>query len=517
MNDNALREQNTILWLALKHHKTNKNNFLTFENRHFLRHLYETECAYRVVKKSTQCGVSEYLILRNISKCLKGRTVFHVLPTEHILQRFVSNRWDQSMQNTPYYRALINETKKILIKSSNTLKLKHVGNTGLVAFTNSNSEANFTEIPADDLNIDEEDQCNQDNIKMAWERLSAAIDKSEFRASQPTVQNFGIDLDYQNTNKMKWAIPCECKNYIMPDFFQHVVEHLGDNEYRIRDKSWTWESNSDINIICNKCGRPVWRYAPGVWVPENSRSKKEGLEISKLFSSTVTIRELVEDRFLPGLKDDRLLQRFYNADLGLAYNAPGAKINREIIEKTLGTHRNMTPEAGLNVMGVDIGNRLHITIGNIRADNRIKITYINAIATDMKELKRIFHENSCVLGVIDGQPERNFAKILKAELPFFTCYYRDTRTEPTDQYKNITVDRTSSMDDVKTAFMVPILILPAEAMSIEGFVKNISNPTRYWNADKGESGAYEWLKIKPDDYFHSMNYMLIARKCLAVL
>jgi hypothetical protein len=511
INDKILKQENYLLWLAIKHHKTHTDSFLKFDNRPFLKYLYQCKAAYICVKKSTQCGVSEYIILREISKAVNGRSIFHVLPTDNLLKRYVNNRLNKSLAHTPYYQAIMKQTKINNKKTTDGIKLKNIGK-GVITFVCSNSSANFAEFPADDVIVDEVDECNQEILPMAWERLSASLDPQQFKVSNPSVEQYGIDAEYNDSDQSVWMILCQCGEYVNPDFFRHIVKKVDKSEYMIIDPDFRLDSQNDINIICHKCGRPVNRFGNGIWVKQNSNSMKVGLEISKLFSSTVSIRDLVYSRFLPGLKNDILLQRFYNADLGLAYTADGAKVTRELILKSKGTHRNKTPHKGVNLIGIDVGAQLHIIILNLLRNNYLKMVFAGVIPVDFVELKKLYTEYYCTFGVIDGAPERSFSKLVKNSLPILACYYSDSKNEPLDQYKNVSVNRTASMDDVKTAYMNDVIITPQNIDSVDGFLKHMTNPTRVWNEERE---CYEWKKIKPDDFFHATNYALIARKYLA--
>lgn len=508
-----------ILWLALKHHKTHKKKHLNFKTHSYQKTIFLDDSTYIVIIKSTQCGITEYLLVRALGSAIKGRSVFYVLPTYQLVNRFVRNRADKSINITPYYKSLERIAKRQDdYKRSESMTLKDIGK-GSIAFVGSNSSASFTEFPADDVIIDELDECDQENIEMAWERLSASEDRREIKVANPTFEGYGIDKEFATTDKMEWNIKCECNKYVKLDWFQNVVREVDGGSYVIRDREWDWNTRRDIMPICQHCDRPIDRKSEGIWAP-TAQSYKRGYHISKLFSGTVTYVELLE-RFMKGLKNDNKLQRFYNADLGQAYTAKGARIDMLMLKAILGNYRNgLKKESGFGIMGIDVGKVLNIIIGYLNPDASVQIAYIAECPVEVKEVVKLYKEYNVRLAVIDAQPEKHFVTKLKAKIQnLFSCYYADAKKEPVDQYKNITIDRTASLDSVKEAIVLKNIILPANSESIKSFYEQMTASIRIFDQKRNKGkGGYVWEEGgKPDHYHHAMNYMYIARKLVIML
>lgn len=517
---NELQMKNCkIGWIAMNHHVTHKGLTLDFDTHRYLLPIYYDTAPYMVIMKSTQCGLTEYLIVRALGKAIKGMSIFYVLPTYDLVGRFVRNRIDKSITNTPYYKGLERIARLLDPKIAESMKLKDIG-TGSIAFVGSNSTAGFTEYPADEVIIDELDECDQDNIEMAWERMSHSEIRTQIKIANPTLEGKGIDKEFSKTDKREWAVECNCGKHIILDWFKHVVRQEDENVYVIRDKDWDRYSGKDINVICDLCGRPINRKGYGRWEPQ-AESDRRGYHISKLFSGTTLITELLE-RFEGGLVNDKKMERFYNADLGLGYSAEGAKITRKMIIDCIGDYNKGKPETGMVIAGIDVGAFYHYVIKRLLPDGRLKTLEVGAIRSTEEMILKL-KEYKARVGIIDGLPEtRESRKIAGHFKYFFLCYYGAGKSDVINaKAKTVTVDRTSALDAVKESLLTNKIIYPKNIESDDEFINHMTASTRVYDPDKrkaGDRGVYEWQEgSKPDHYFHATAYCLIARRLLVML
>ncbi len=218
--DAAIGKISPALFTAITYHRTHKNERIDFINYKYLKDIYLDNSDYIVIEKSTQSGLTEWLIIKAMCKAKEGRSIFYVLPTFDLRNRFVNNRINRSIEFSPYYKNLIRESNAGI---SESVSLKHIGN-GSIAFVGSNSPAAFSEYPADDLIIDELDHCDQENLGMADKRLSNSTHKMIIKISNPTINDYGIDWEFKKSDKKQWFIKCECGQWINPDFFSKCSE-----------------------------------------------------------------------------------------------------------------------------------------------------------------------------------------------------------------------------------------------------------------------------------------------------
>lgn len=514
-----LKEENLLLWLALRHHRTHKRERLDFTDHLFLKDIYTDDSPYQVIIKSTQAGVSEYELVRSIAHALMGMNVFVVFPTEVLVGRFVNGRFNKSMQYTMYYKQLQKLIRENEEKRTDSMRMIDVGD-GNICYVGSNSEANFTEYPADEVIIEELDQCDLKNIKMAKERLSHSKYRWQLLISNPTYEGMAIDEEYNDTDQMEWHIKADCGHWINLDWFEHVVKEIDKKRYIIRDTNWTWTTKRDISPICHICGKPINRRNDGEWIPGKPHNKKRGRRVTKLFSGTTSILEILT-RFQTGLKDDSELQRVYNADFGKAYTPEGSKITRKMIQECVGDYAE-GPEKGINIAGIDVGGFFNYVIKRVLPDGRLKTLKVGK-ERNTDTLIKILKEYKITAGIIDGLPETRESKKIASKFKLmFLCYFGPAKNDSIDlQRKTITVQRTPCLDAVKDALMFKTIIYPQNIMSNDEFVKQMTASTRVVNKEvkAGTSKVtVDWVEGSKDDhYFLATGYCLIAKRLLVLL
>ena len=500
------------VYMALAHHRTHKGERITLEHYEYLAKIIFDQSEKMVIKKATQSGISEILSVKALVKAMNGRSVFYVLPTDRLVSRYVKNRIDRSIENTIYYKSKMKESKSFFSASTS---LKHIGK-GTIAFVPSNSSSAFTEFPADDLIIDELDECNQENLIMATERLSASRDPRIIYVSNPTLQNFGIDAEFNKSDKKEWFIKCGCGEWINPDFFVHIVKEVDDGEYIILDEDYEESQGKDIRMICHKCGKPIDRFKKGSWIPQ-AKSHISGYHISKLFSTNIKVTDRVE-RFNNGLKNDSELQRFYNGDLGPAFTSSGSKVNYDMLRECMTDYTMPETSDGTCIMGIDVGTMMNVIICEAR--EKLRLVYAGTVA-EFEDIRDLYVRYRVRIGCVDAMPEKRLSKKICGLRGMFMVYYGDVKKETINiDSRIITIDRTSSLDAVKELILTRGIELPRNAdklnpLTQEGISElfyQLCTSTRIYNQEKER---YEWAEgSNPDHYFHGMNYMLIAKRIL---
>lgn len=516
LTEKGLRYLATVhpfLYTMLLYHRTHLEQPIGFKRHRYLHDIYKDPARAVTIIKSTQSGLSEYLIGRALYNAISDRNVLYILPTDNLKARFVNARFDKTIHASPFYRDKVRDTNSVTLKGFNN---------GVINFIGSNSASNFAEFVAHDVIIDELDLCNQGNLAMAVERQSSipAADRTLLKISNPTIQGYGIDYEYTKTDKKQWMIKCECGQWFTPDFFKNIVEEVSDGDYVLRDREWDYNSPRDIDLICQSCNRAIDRFAPGQWVAA-ARSEVSGYRISKLFSTQVAVKELVE-RFNDGQSNDAKMQRFYNGDLGEAYTAAGAKLTGEMITAAI---REYNPKAGTAapcVIGIDVGSMMNVIIAELAPEESrtvARVIFIGEVR-DENEVIDLFRRFNIKCGVIDSRPEMRMSRRLAATLPglFMGEYLTDNPRDMINiDARSFKTDRTTSMDGVKEAVLLQSVAFPRNAASVPGFMDQMIAPTRVWIADKDSvtEGRYIWTEgNQADHYFHAVNYMLMAKKIL---
>lgn len=507
-----------FMYHMLVNHRTHKREKIRFPGLWYLEGIYKDENPNIVLKKSTQSGISEMLIGKALHHSVIGLNVLYVLPTEILKARFVAGRVDKTLEAAPYYYE-----QQIRMNSTS---MKSFGD-GIINFIGSNSPSGFTEFVANTVIMDEMDRCNQENLAMAVERQSQQTEKYMIKNSNPTIEGFAIDEEYNNSDMKVWLVDCDhCGHEFEFDFFKNIVRQIDDKDYVLRDKDFEWGSDRDIKVLCEKCDREVDRFKRGRWASRR-KSNVSGYTISKIFSTKVTVREIV-GRFMKGLKDETTLERFYNGDLGLAYSSSGAKVLPQVLDQCIRDFSRLDRCGQACIMGVDVGTNLNVVIGRLKETDegqKIEIVFLGELRDESQiyDLHRLFN---IVCSVFDSRPETRMVRRILANVK--QAWMADYLTGSTSDGYNVDVkrystDRTTSMDGVKEAIMTEYVLLPRDAKSVKGFYEQMTAPTRVWqpisrNGVATNEGRYVWTEGgRPDHYYHAMNYMLMAKKLITVL
>lgn len=508
---NYLEKKNKPLWLALNKHRTHNNKRMTLYKHHYLKEILMDTSRFRVLKKSTQGGISECLIIISWEAANSGKVVFYVLPTDGLKSRFVSNRFEKSLLYSPYYReqrslSRSEEFKKVLIDNQS---LKDIG-AGVISFAGSKSDIPFVEIPADWFVVDEADKCDARRLEMGVERLGHSSDPHEIYVGNPTFIGSFLDEKFSESTKSLWFINAGCGHKVQVNFFKHVVEQIGEYDYVIRDKDFEFGSGEDIRPICNTCEKPFDRYAYGQYV-DQQKSDISGKHVSRIFSGTKTLINLVND-FTKGLENDYRMQRFYNSGLGESYTAEGSKVSSKLIEDNIGDYLMPAKDKGPCIIGIDIGNEIHIRINKMIKSGGRQAVYIGKV-TELPEILSLCGRYNVVAGVIDAMPELRLArKFSHSKEGYFRCFFGGDKVDSINtKEKVITASRTMAIDEMKESIVTGKILFPRNILNQEEYMDQMQEPTRVFDEDREE---YIWVSNRADHYFFAEVYCNLAEKLL---
>jgi hypothetical protein len=467
------------------------------------------------------CGLSELFIVSSHREASLGLTVFYVLPKYEIRNRFVANRINRVHRRVAKYANLVREASQ----EGGTHRTSLIGlGPGAIAYVGSNVEDEFIEIPVDSAYIDEKDRCNQRNLLMVPNRLTASPYKYWREISNPTIEDYGIDERYKESTRGLWMIKCDgCNEWFTPDFFQHVVREISPSKYEIRDPDYVKHIRG-ARLIHN-CGNPVDRLKKGEWVHEFFERDWVGFRISQLFNKHSftkmgTISELAEEWIDKVVGHALKEQIFINDRLGLAYSSAGAKIHSyqlDACKRDYEFPRPAYPAKAIRLMGIDVGDVLHVLVRERTIDRGAPARRLvfAGIAKDFKEVGRWINDWDPKIVVIDADPELHEVSSLKDSFKqVYSSRFNVGQIEMNvDKNKrHITMDRTACLDYVKQAVDEELLLLPPLAESICGgdYYAHMTALTRILdvNEDNSEKNRFVWEGAKPDHFFLTDAYLL---------
>jgi hypothetical protein len=522
LESRLLTDYPTLGW-AIKYHVPTSADEMNFDDRQFLVPIYKCDAVYIVIMKSVQQGVSEYAICDMVSKVAGGLRWLYAITTGKKRDLFVADRINRLAVRSPFYRQLLAADPR----SSDSLRQKQLGDLGgMIRFVGSYTEDEFTEYPCDGYTIDELDRCNQQHIKLADDRITDSKYKFKRKISTPTVDQYGIHLEWLKSSQGDWQLKCPaCNEYQRVIWWNNFVREVDEGKYELRDQAFLEGSVPDIRMHCKFCERPMDRLAPGEYVHAYPDRDIKGFRPHKLISGRTTVAGLWDD-FIESILDGTKFQIFCNSDLGEPYYDRGLRLTPEILDELCRDYPVKTLYAGKNpvIMGVDVGSVLNVMIAEVFEGIRKQI-WIGTVR-DFENLDELMDNFKVWMSVVDLEPEVRGAKAFRDRFPgrVWLCDYppmtskkfKIVDTELTEEARLVTVNRTASMDRAHEDWISdpPGIILPRGARNIDGgrFYDQVCAPIRRQSDDKS---YFLWDEHGlADHYAHSNNYQRIAMDLL---
>lgn len=505
--------------LAVCHGRSTRGGPLTFEDKQWLKAIYRDHANQIVIQKSSQIGISEFVITSMFADAMSGKSVMYVLPTDSMVYDFTPRRIDKLIASDELYQA----NCKVGAKDSDTKKQKTIFGTPC-RIVGSNSEKNFFEFPCDVLIIDELDLCDQANLIFAIDRLGSSMDKSGMarmitrKIGNPSIAGRGINKAYEESDRKEWMIRCEhCGQKQVLDWFANFVAE-DDNGWMLRCDN---PDGTDALPLCRECDGTLDRLTLGEWVAQYSDRDVSGYHASQLFGDVrggPIIRTMFA-KFIEAQSDQTELQHFYNQVLGLPFKAVGSGFALDILAGCK-SECTMPSTVERSVAGVDVGRRLHVHIETVESGIRTKV-FIGTVP-DFDELHGLFARYHVHRAVIDHAPEQHLVEqFCRTHSGCYVCDYNlaleNSKPIEIDHAKRqVRTKRTPSLDQSLAHYLEGRVSLPKNFASLDNgdFVKQMCQATRVEREQK-ISGIIRKVFVwddagLPDHHQHADNYARIA-------
>ncbi len=516
---------------AVRYHLNNRNERLTFDGRQYLAELYQRLTPQRlagretVIEKSPQIGGSELLVCLILALSGElGWRVLYVLDRHTTRMRFVQDRVNKAILRVPYYRQLLLSAAG----SADSLQTKDFG-AGFLCFAGSNTEAEFIEMSADLVVVDEYDRCNLENVAMAQDRLMARESKKALlNISSPTHKGFGIDGLFEKSTRFRWHTTCPVCGKWQPLLWEKNVARWRENDWELRDREWTPDCGRDIRAFCRHCREGILdRSASGRWISEVRDAKRIGYHVPKLIDASVPLVKAWEDWTENAKESARKRELWFNRWLGVGYSESGARLTPEAVARAIQRDESgngyLMPggSRGPCVAGIDVGVELHVHITE-ETGHPSRTVFIGRIPTDFGEIARLLSRYHVRVAVFDADPEKKMIRewtdrLNRGGVKAWRCRYAEDdlgRLEPDYAEMLIRPDRTMSLDDSHEDITAehPRIGFPLDILSLDGgkVVQQFCQPVRVIEERRGRMVAV-WKKNPPEDYRHALNYSRLAR------
>jgi len=517
---------------ALNYHRNTHDEPMDFDHFPHVRSLYNSTAREMVLMGSVQSFKSEFIVIDHLACAYVGLSVFFVVPKYEMRNTYVQNRVDRCVQN-------VNEYKRIMGAGFfDSMAIKSFGK-GVIKYVGSNVVSDFKEFPADVIVVEEVDECNLDNIEYAIDRLRASKYQFKRYLANPRIKNRGIHEYFLRSDQREWFVPCtQCGEFQETDWFKTVVKEIVDHEgnvidWKLRDDEWEPGCRRDVNMICPDCGGALDRTSTdGKWIAQNPDSQIEGYHLSMLCNMINPIAGMWE-RFTRAINDPGLMQRFFNSDLGLPFDAIGNKVTPTMLDNCIGegddaysftihsdiAHIKTHSHPGPCSMGVDVGATLDVRISYLRSRGERQAVFIGKVRSveDLYDLIQLYNVEKCVM---DSMPEITLAAdfqegAMQYGCEVWLCRYAKEGSDKRRTYdlvnRMINADRTEVLDRSFAQIRLKKNLLPTNYAAILGgsYTDEMCMPIRSLVEDSGGNQRYEWSKGK-DHQRHTDTYDMLA-------
>jgi hypothetical protein len=368
------------------------------------------------------------------------------------------------------------------------------------------STVGMKSVPADMIVFDELDEATPEAKALAKERISHSDYKRMIELSNPSLPDYGIDEQYQQSDQRHWTVKCpSCGEWTSPErefprkLNQEVKIILGAED-------------GSCYLACPHCQAEL-DLSAGEWVADFPDRDVHGYRISQLFSSKVDPAEILRE-----YQATRFPDRFYNLKIGI----PWADLERRLdimSVLSLCTDEPMLEEPKrICVLGVDTGRQLHAIVlqqDGMYWEKPHRIVHL-AVCNEFSELDHLFDKFRITCCVIDGLPEthatRAFAKRhgSRVYLSFFNENQRGKARWERKEHM-VEVNRTEALDASRAAIRDRRVVLPRRLPIVEEFARHMAADAKVLD-ENPETGAmkYRYVRTGADHFSLAFTYAWMA-------
>jgi hypothetical protein len=397
---------------------------LNFRRYPWTVRILDSTCRESTIIKGAQLGLSICCVMRALEEAKTGqyRGIGYFFPSESEVFDFAKARFGPMMHNNP-------EIWGKHVKDTDSASLKRVGQTFLY-FRGSGqrgknaggSTSKQKSIPLDRIYLDEVDEMDPGRVDAILHRLDASLDPAIVRLSTPTLPGHGVDLAYQESNRMVWGWECSTCN------------NLTSLELTYPDCIVEPASGADPYYICTTCGDPIERKV-GDWIVQAPEvTGHDGYWVSQLSSPTKTALDIVVEE--QRAADTGRRKEFENQTLARAYADIEDQITEAQLEACVGDFSRPLRHEGPSAMGVDPG-KIHHFEARVRTSDRDTQQIARGSASSYEELSKIVRKLNVESGIMDMGFDPTAVRKFVADHPgWYGCLYVNAKkTEPDWDHK----------------------------------------------------------------------------------
>jgi hypothetical protein len=513
-------------------HRANLKPGLPFNltDHPYLTQIYQDTSRIMVLYKASQMGASEYAVSYALQAADERlATILYVFPTDTHVSDFSSARIGPAIEASPYLDQIIIEGGDAGGKrGADRVTLKRVRDRFIYlrgGQVKPNGQApQLKSIDADVIILDEVDEIDPRAPFIAEKRLGHSAIAEQRWISTPTYPGVGIHAKWLESDQREWFIRCEHCGERQPMTIHQVVQEWDELERPVK-----WRDD----VACRKCGKALDRLATGEWVPTFPDREIAGFHLTKLFSPTAHLVELVKGLITT---DETKRREAFNQDLGETYTPRGGQITDATLDECRRDYGRGPAAGEKTVMGVDVNKTLNVVIrGPQHKETGERPLRFAAEVESFEALGYLIRQYKVGRCVIDALPEtRKAREIQDAFAPktrkeglivpdfehgiIWLAYYVNQQTGSKnadlaawDKDKGVVnIDRTRSLDTTFSRFYDHLNTLPGDARELPQYYAQLKAPVRSVKKDSTGQPVAHYVESSPDHYAHAENYCTVA-------
>jgi hypothetical protein len=468
-----------------------------FAKHEFMEKPYADNHPYQVEMKAAQLGNTTRAFLRMFwcGLFMPFVGLMYLFPSKTGSGDFSRSRVAPFIEKNP-------ESIGKFIKDTDSVGLKRIRGKNFI-FRGTKSTEGLRSDPVDFIMYDEFDLFPEGIEAVARERMGHSEYKWEHYLSNPTIPDFGIDKQFQQTDQQYWMLKCpKCGEYTC------LEDSVTDDDIGCIAEY----ADGRTVLLCQHCRDGVLDPAIGQWVAKNpSVTDRRGYHYSQLFSQYFTPAEIIH-----AFRTEANRAAVYNYKLGLPYIEAENRLSIEEILKLCGTAGNASSDSGPCYMGVDQGKGLHVVIGKLHPD---RIVHVGEYK-DWNDMDRCVENFNVLRCVCDAMPERRNARAFADRHPgkVYVNYYNEHARDGAawnEAKCQVSSNRTESMDGSHLMLSQSQVGLPRECQPVREFAEHCHNVAKKLDEKEDGSKRYIYVKLGADHYRHAWNYAVLARSSMA--
>lgn len=484
------------------------------KGREYIQDVMRDTSDHIVVPKAAQMGFTVALIIMALHRVIERKwQTLYLMPYKQGSIQFVQGRIDPIIDSTPELSAHFDRTDNRTHKQTKDYVNLYVRGTNIVT--------ELREIPVDFEVWDERDKMIDENLTEALARMDGSKVRKYIEVSTPTAPGHGVDADdsWRASDQHRWYVACpRCNKKQVLNFTENVLPWVGDKP-------------KESELCCSYCKKQIsdderWQLnETGVWRPTNLDGEIRGYHISQFNSPTKKFIDIITP-YHEGLRDSSKMRGFFNNALGEPYVTAGDQMSPEVLDKCRGPVNLRSVPQGPIYVGIDIGNRHHVTAWYLDRKGRA-VTWDLRIFNTFDETESFLRSLHNFTAVVDANPEKTKAGELALQFPgkVWLAFYDDRyggaetarwSTPKRGDIPTVIIDKTMAMDNLINRYQRGPendggIVLPPNVRDIgeqlprknwNGFYQQHLELVRVEEEDtKGRIRA-RWKKNRNDDHWH---------------